>query len=179
MVNKNNIFKDLGLKEGTNSMTPIQIEQLGTILPDQNTINVLEFGSGPTTQVLYNALITKYTEVKYVTYETDPQWAPNHPDIIVKFHTKEELTNKSLVWEDKEIYDLIIVDGPDGELRKFWYPLFVNNVKENTIIHIDDAFHFPSFESEFIKHFPKNKYLFEKGRDLNINKCWITAKITN
>lgn len=175
---KNNIFEDIGLKDNTNSMTSKQVEQLGTILPNQDSINILEFGSGPTTQTLYDALTTKYTKVKYVTYETDPQWAPKHPGITVRFHTKEELANKSLVWDDEEIYDLIIVDGPDGELRSNWYSLFVNNVKEGTIVHIDDAFHYASFEKEFNKYFPHTNYIFEHARGSN-RKCWITAQISN
>jgi predicted O-methyltransferase YrrM len=183
MVNmKNNIFENLGLKDGTNSMTPKQVEQLGTILPNQNTINVLEFGAGKTTMLLYNALKTKYTQVKYVTYETNSDYAPNTPGIEVRMHTKKELIEGNILINKDETYDLVIVDGPDGELRKYWYPLFAKNVKKGTIIHIDDAFHFESFETEFIKYFPQTKYLYEHKREFlhnrtGSNKCWITAKI--
>lgn len=177
MVIKNNIFENLGLKEGTNSMTPRQVKQLGTILPKQNTINLLEFGAGKTTTLLFNALKTYYDKVTYVTYETNPFYVPTIKEIDVRMHTKEDLIQSNLKIPKDEKFDIIIVDGPDGELRKYWFSLFVNNVKNNTIIHIDDAFHFPSFENEFKKHFPDSEYLFEHGRNLNINKCWITAKI--
>lgn len=174
---KENIFEKLGLRHGTNSMTPEQVSELGTILPNQDSISVLEFGAGPTTTLLHEALKTKYSKVKYVTYETNKFYAPKNPEIDVVMHTVEELINGKITLDEKEKYDLIIVDGPDGELRKYWYPLFKNNVKNGTVVHIDDAFHYPSFESEFKKYFTNTKYLFEHGRGLGVNKCWITAKI--
>jgi predicted O-methyltransferase YrrM len=176
---KNNIFENLGLKDGTSSMTPKQVSQLGTLLPNQNSLNVLEFGSGPTTTLLYNALKTKYSIVKYTTYETDSRWAPSNSEIDVRMHTREELINGKIIIDKGEIYDLVIVDGPDGELRKYWYPLFVNNVKEGTIVHIDDVFHYASFEKDFNKYFPHTNYIFEHGRGLRVIKCWITAQISS
>jgi predicted O-methyltransferase YrrM len=174
---KHNIFKNLGLQNGTNSMTPLQVEQLGTLLPEQEQINVLEFGAGKTTSILYHALTTKYKIVNYVTYETNQKYAPTHPDINVIMHTNSELINGTIELNKNQLYDLIIVDGPDGELRKYWYKLFADTVKPGTIIHIDDAFHYPSFESEFTNVFPNTKYIYEQGRNQNINKCWITVKI--
>ena len=180
MEKKKNIFKNLGLVNGTNSMTPKQVEQLGTVLPDIESIKVLEFGSGATSTILFNALKTKYENVTYVTYETNEKYAPITEGITVRMHTKDDLINLNISIPKTEKYDLIIVDGPDGELRKFWYPLFVDNVKEDTIIHIDDAFHYPSFKTEFEINFPMSEELFvvplgEGGG----KKCWITSKIKN
>lgn len=173
-----NIFENLGLVNGTNSMTPLQVKQLGEVLPNQDSISVLEFGAGQTSVKLYNALQTKYQIVEYVTYETNPYYAPNSTGITVRMHTKDDLITSNIFIPSNEIYDLIIVDGPDGELRQYWYSLFKNNVRSGTIIHIDDAFHYQSFETEFRKNFKNTKDLFivplGKGGG---NKCWITAKI--
>lgn len=176
-----NVFENLGLLDNTSAMTSIQVRQLGTILPDQPTISVLEFGAGLTTIRLYEALRTKYTDVKYVTYEDNPIWAPQVPGIEVRMFDREELSSGNIQIPQTEKYDLIIVDGPDGEIRQHWYSVFKNNVKNGTIIHVDDAFHYDSFELELKNHFPELEYIFEVGRDgwIITNKCWITAKITN
>tara|TARA_R110000765_G_scaffold364243_3_gene454461 strand:+ start:1176 stop:1724 length:549 start_codon:yes stop_codon:yes gene_type:complete len=181
MVNKmnNNIFDDLGLVDGTGAMTPRQASELGTVLPSGDSIKVLEFGSGNTTRKLCRALETKYKKVTYVTYETSEQWAISDDYTVeTRMHTTHELCEGTIKIPEDEKYDLVIVDGPDGELRQHWYPLFKNNVKEGTIVHIDDAFHYTSFEKEFRKYFPSTEDLFyvplgEGGG----NKCWITAKI--
>lgn len=175
----NNIFENLGLVDNTNAMTSIQICELGTILPEQKNINGLEFRSGVSTVKLYKALLSKYDIVKYVTYEDDPIWAPIEPGIEVRMFTRDSLVNGSIEIPSNKKYDLIIVDGPDGEVRQRWYPIFKNNTNKGTIIHVDDAFRYSSFELELKKHFPELEYVFEVGRSgwIITNKCWITAKV--
>jgi len=172
-----NIFENLGLIDNTNAMTSIQVRELGTILPEQKNLNVLEFGCGITTSKLYEALITKYDNVKYVTYEHNTEWLPSNKNVEARIFSINDLLTGGINIPLDEKYDLVIVDGPDGELRKYWYSLFKNNVKKGTIIHIDDAFHYESFEDELKKNFPKLNYIFEVGREKRIitNKCWITA----
>ena len=143
-----NIFENLGLVNGTNAMTPLQVNQIGESLPNKDNISILEFGAGTTTVKLYEALKTKYNDVNYVTYEDNPKWAPNHKGVDVRLYNKKDLSGGKLSIPNDEKYDIVIVDGPDGELRKYWYEIFKDNVKDNTIIHVDDAFHYPSFESE-------------------------------
>lgn len=177
MVN-DNIFKNLGLKNNTDSMTQLQVEQLGSLLPNQDTINVLEFGAGNTTTILYKALKHKYQHVNYVTYETNKQYAPSDKDITVRMHTIDDLVNKKITIPLNEVYDLVIVDGPNGEVRKYWYNLFKHNVKTGTIIHIDDAFHYESFAQEFRTNFTNTTDLFvSKIGETHGNKCWITSRI--
>jgi predicted O-methyltransferase YrrM len=175
----NNIFENLGFVDGTGEMTPRQVKELGTVLPSGDTVKVLEFGSGNSTTKLCRALETKYKKVTYVTYETSQQWAINDDPIIeTRMHTRDELVGGSIKIPEDEVYDLVIVDGPDGELRQHWYQLFKNNVKKGTVVHIDDAFHYTSFETEFKKHFPQTEDLFRvKLGEGGGNKCWITAKI--
>jgi len=177
MVN-DNILKDLGLVDGTPSLTPRQVEEIGTLLPEKETVRVLEFGAGRSTKLIFDALKKKYKEVVYVTYETNPKYVPTEEGITVRMHTREDLVNSQITIPSHEKYDLVIIDGPDGDLRKHWFFLFKDNVQKSTIIHIDDAFHYPSFELEFRNNFPNTEDMFivplgsYKG-----NKCWITSKI--
>ena len=180
MVKVENIFKNLGLVDGTNAMTPNQVEQIGEILPKKRSISVLEFGAGVTTVKLYEALKGMYDVVKYVTYEDNPKWAPNHEGIDVKIYDRKDLIDGNLSIPSSDEYDLVIVDGPDGELRKYWYQIFKANVKDKAIIHIDDAFHYPSFESELNSAFKNYDIIFESGRKTwgsGNNKCWLTIKL--
>ena len=73
-----NIFENLGLLNNTNEMTPLQVKQIGEILPTKDNISILEFGAGNTTIKLYEALKVKYKNVNYVTYEDNPKWMPNN-----------------------------------------------------------------------------------------------------
>jgi hypothetical protein len=123
-----NIFENLGLQDHTSGMTSIQVKELGTILPDQSSISVLEFGAGVTTAKLYEALCSRYTHVNYVTYEDNPIWAPKIPGIEVRMFTREELIAGNVQISPTEKYDLVIVDGPDGEIRQHWYSVFKDNV---------------------------------------------------
>ena len=88
-----NIFENLGLVNGTNAMTPIQVKQIGESLPNKSSISVLEFGAGNTTVKLYEALKTRYSDVTYVTYEDNPKWAPTHEGLNVIMYDKKNLTD--------------------------------------------------------------------------------------
>ena len=175
-----NIFKNLELPNGTYGMTALQVSQIGECLPNKDSINFLEFGAGTTTGKLYNALKTKYNNVNYVTYEDNPKWVPTNKGIDVRLYNKKDLINGSLSIPSYEKYDIVIVDGPNGELRKYWYQIFKDNVKDNTIIHIDDAFHYPSFEDELDSTFKNYDVIFGSGRKtwgIGNNKCWLTIKL--
>jgi hypothetical protein len=51
------------------------------------------------------------------------------------------------------IFDLILVDGPNGDKRAKWYSKIRKNVKPGTIILVDDFNHFDSFSTELNKNF--------------------------
>lgn len=102
-----NIFENLGLVNGTNAMTPLQVNQIGESLPNKNNISVLEFGAGITTVKLYEALKTKYNNVTYVTYEDNPQWAPNHEGIDVRMYNKKDLISCDISIPSDEKYDIV------------------------------------------------------------------------
>lgn len=175
-----NIFENLGLLNNTNAMTPLQVKQIGEILPTKDNISILEFGAGNTTIKLYEALKVKYKNVNYVTYEDNPKWMPNNEGIKVRMFDRKDLNRGNIIIPSSEKYDIVIVDGPDGELRKYWYNIFKNNVNKDTIIHIDDVFHYPSFEYELNSTFKNYDIIFEYGRKTwskGNNKCWLTIKL--
>ena len=88
-----NVLKDIGLVYNTNSLKPLQIEQLGEILPDQDFIRVLEFGAGKSSTLIFNSLKKKYKNIKYVTYETNAKYAPKTEGIEDRMHTRKERTD--------------------------------------------------------------------------------------
>ena len=176
-MNKENILKGIGLLDHTNAMTSLQIEQIGEILPEKDDISVLEFGAGISTIKIYEALTTKYKNVNYVTYENELLWKPCHEGIDFRFFNKKDLTNGNINISNKEKYDIVIVDGPDGECRKYWYKIFKDNIKEGTILHIDDVFHYTSFLIELNDTFKNYDILFESGRNHSHPKCWLTLKL--
>ena len=122
----------------------------------ENKINILEFGSGDGTIKLINFLKSKniefdYTsvehdinyqvskEVKYIIYDLPKNYDPSHIENI----------NLNL---DKK-YDLIIVDGPHGVGRSKWYKKFKDNVKDGTIVLVDDFHHYKEFDYDLDLNF--------------------------
>ena len=51
------------------------------------------------------------------------------------------------------IFDLILIDGPNGDKRALWYSKIKNNVKEGSIILIDDFNHYSCFSEELDRNF--------------------------
>lgn len=50
-------------------------------------------------------------------------------------------------------FDLILIDDPNGDKRSLWYSKIRGNVKEGTIILIDDFNHYKNFSDELDKNF--------------------------
>jgi hypothetical protein len=73
-------------------------------------------------------------------------------------------------------YDLILVDGPTGVTRKFWYNKLKNNVKSGTIVHIDDYDHYKEFEEQLSENLNYEE-LYRKSRQFKGEKSWLTVII--
>lgn len=123
-------------------------------------INILEFGSGTGTECLIKFLTDKNISFNYTSVEHDKQFANNSNVNYIFYNLKsadffydssEDVKNVNL--DLKDIYDLIIIDGPHGISRKFWYEKIINNIKSGTIIVVDDYHHFKDFETELYKNF--------------------------
>lgn len=163
-------MNDLNLLGGWAYCTQ-QISQFIQDLPKQETIKIIEFGAGDSSVKIYNFLNKIYENVDYTCYETSSRWAPNHKNINVVMYKNVQEVDLGC---DK--YDLILVDGPTGVTRKFWYNKLKNNVKSGTIVHIDDYDHYVEFEEELIKNI-QYKELYRKSRKFKGEKSWLTVKV--
>jgi len=104
-----------------------------------STLNILEFGSGEATRILYDLLTSKNIPFTYTSYEHDSRYATTN-GVSYKMYS---LDNQ--LFESNEIFDIIIVDGPNGVNRYKWYSQFKDNVRDGTIILIDDFHHYKEF----------------------------------
>lgn len=52
-----------------------------------------------------------------------------------------------------KIYDIVLIDGPNGVLRSKWYSKIRNNISYNTIMLIDDYNHYNEFETELNRNY--------------------------
>ena len=134
----------------------------------EDKLNILEFGSGDGTTYLTNLLQNKNVSFDYTSIEHDKKYA-NTPNVHYQLYDlKHDYTANDLdkvVLKLDKIYDLVIVDGPHGSGRAKWYSKFKNNVKEGTIILIDDFHHYTEFGDELDRHFNYNTInIFNQNR---------------
>ncbi len=152
------------------------------ILPTQEKINILEFGCGDSSIKLFNILNKKYA-VTYRAYESNSNFIINHPYIECILYKESEIEQLQI---GNEKYDFILIDGPNGVNRKFWYSKIINNVKSGTIILIDDWCHYEEFENALVNDFGcKIKYeIIETRKEFDPNsdphlgyKSWKIVKV--
>lgn len=163
--------KQLKLNSGWSYCTE-QILQFERELSKSDSINIIEFGAGDSSAKIYEYFLQKYKNIKYTCYETDAKWVPKHKHIepIIYENVREIVLRE-------EIYDLVLVDGPTGIDRKFWYEKLRSVTKTGTIIHIDDYDHYKEFEEELVKNLNFDE-LYRKSRKVKGEKSWLTVKIS-
>lgn len=122
----------------------------------EEKLRILEFGSGQGTTNLVNLLVDKKIDFEYFSIENDINYAKTP---LVKYQLYEIADNYDLNDLSKidldliGYYDLVIVDGPHGVGRCKWYSKFKNNVREGSIILVDDFHHYKEFSTELDAHF--------------------------
>ena len=121
----------------------IKPDQMFTALSNveyTDKLKILELGAGVGTNVLADLLTKLGVPFTYVSYENDPVYACTRPDVQTVMWTTwpTELV--------KDLYDLVIIDGPAGRQRVHWYPLIRDVVHPGTIILVDDYCHFAAFK---------------------------------
>ena len=117
---------------------------------DKREYKVLEFGSGNSTIKLYDYFKQKVNNVVFYSYESDPNFMFNHKEINLVSYDNNNI--KDVVIPTQK-FDLILIDGPNGDKRSLWYSKIRDNVKEGTIILIDDFNHYKCFSDELDKNF--------------------------
>jgi hypothetical protein len=149
-------------------------EQILQLIPDlikEKEINIIEFGAGDSSVKIREYMSQIYEKVSYLCYETSQRWAPNDSIIEVIMYANAIDVNLR-----DEKYDLVLVDGPTGVTRKFWYKKLQNIIKCGTIVHIDDYDHYQEFEEELSKNL-KYEELYRRSRRYKGEKSWLTVKI--
>jgi hypothetical protein len=138
------------------SLSPYEIYLSIKNVTFENKLKILEFGSGDGTTKLVDFLNKKNVIFCYTSVEHDKSFAktPNVDYITYDLsngYNLSEIENVDLHLE--KIYDLVIVDGPNGIGRCVWYSKIKNNVREGTIILVDDFHHYKEFSLELDKNF--------------------------
>lgn len=172
---------DFSIFTGGWSYTSEEIKNAIDNLLNQENIKVIEFGCGDSSIKLFNLLKNKYNKVEYTAYESNHQYAIQHDGINCFIYNETEIENLDI---GNEKYDFILIDGPNGEARKFWYSKITNNVKNGTIILIDDWCHYEEFEIALVYDFgSKIKYeIIETRKEFDPNstlgyKSWKLIKV--
>ena len=132
------------------SYTQREMTELFKHITYPENYSILEFGSGASTIVLYNHFIKYVKNLTFITYESNKDYINNNPGITYIYYDETQIKDVTI---PEGTYDLILVDGPNGDKRSLWYEKIRNYVKEGSIILIDDFNHFACFSEELDKHF--------------------------
>lgn len=143
------INTDFSIFQGGWSYMAEEMKNAVSLLPEQDNLNVLEFGCGDSSIKLFN-LLSKKWNVEYKAFESNQNFHVNHIGIHCFIYNENEIENLNI---GNKKYDFILIDGPNGALRKFWYSKITQNVKSGTVILIDDWCHYEEFENALINDF--------------------------
>jgi predicted O-methyltransferase YrrM len=144
-------------------------------IQEKKSLNILEFGCGVSTIKLFNLLSKKWEIKEYKCFETNQEFLITHPQIdCILYHEKDI---QSLDIGDTK-YDFILIDGPNGVSRKYWYSKITANVKSGTVILIDDWCHYEEFELCLVNDFG-SKVNFKIKEERNESyKSWKIIEVT-
>lgn len=68
--------------------------------------------------------------------------------------------------------DVMVVDGPHGNGRSLAYPLFVDTLKPDALVLVDDFDHYP-----FLAHLGKIYHYEELFREIVGNRRWVLVRL--
>lgn len=109
-------------------------------------MKILELGAGDSTAKLYKILQPSL----YYVYENDPNYVPVNDSIKTFMYTDVESVHLN---HDGLLFDLVLIDGPHGESRKYWYSKLRSCVHPGTIILVDDFNHCKEFGESLDSNF--------------------------
>jgi len=111
---------------------------------------ILEFGSGDSTRKIYDHF-SKYTEnLTLFSYESKAEFIKPYKGVQYILYDENNIQDITI---PPIHYDLILIDGPNGDKRALWYSKIRQAVKPGTIILIDDFNHYKCFSDELDKNF--------------------------
>jgi len=122
---------------------------------EYDNYNILEFGGGDSSNKIYN-LFKNVKNLHYVLFGSNTNYLPSNNEIFdIKIYNENTIENIDFQYyvSNELKFDLILIDGPNGDKRKYWYNKIKNNVKIGTIILIDDFNHYISFSEELDRNY--------------------------
>jgi hypothetical protein len=125
--------------------------------PNKNydSFNILEFGGGDSSIKILK-LFKNVKNLSYTIFETNSIFLPSEKELFnINLYDENELEKLNLndYISNNIKFDLILVDGPNGEKRKYWYNKIKTFIKTDTILLADDFNHYSSFSEELDKNF--------------------------
>jgi hypothetical protein len=156
----NKLYQEIDINnfKGGWSYTPNEMRDFLPHLTIKDSYNVLEFGSGDSTKILYDIIERYCKNIEYDTFESDGNYMVNYKKVNTIMYDINNIDN--IVIPNKK-YDIILIDGPNGVLRSKWYLKIRDNIKYDTILLIDDYNHYKEFEDELNRNF--NYFILSKS----------------
>jgi hypothetical protein len=136
--------------EGGWSYSQKEMTELFNHITYHKNYSILEFGSGDSTIKLHDHFIKHVETLTFYSYESDVGFLKPHEGIQFVHYKESDIASVKI---PNMKFDLILVDGPNGDKRALWYSKIRDNVKTGTILLIDDFNHYASFSEELDKNF--------------------------
>lgn len=149
-----------------------------------NTLNVVEFGSGKSTEVINKFKQENNLDGVIDSFDADPQYS--HPIAkirnIISYNGKPVISFSQQDYSFYEIldgdfssshYNLVILDGHHGHGRSVAWTYLNDRLDNGCLVVIDDYDHFP-FVDEFLEKFPNSLI---KAKQNEKNKKWVIYEI--
>lgn len=142
---------DIPAFNGGWSYTQWEMNDLFKHILYKDDYSILEFGAGDSSTKIFNHFKKYVQKLHYAIYESNYNYLPNNlSDYEVHFYDENDIENVPM---PNNTFDLILIDGPNGDKRKYWYSKIKQCVKEGTIILVDDFNHYQSFSDELDRNF--------------------------
>lgn len=114
--------------------------------------SILEFANGDSSLKILDHFKKHTKSLNYTLYPSDNTFLSNNlnDNFEVQLY---DLNRIESIPMPTRTYDLILVDGPNGEARSLWYSKLKPCVKKGTLLLVDDFNHYKSFSEELDKNF--------------------------
>jgi hypothetical protein len=82
-----------------------------------------------------------------------PDWVWIKQRSSTTWHNLYDINNIDQLIIPNKIYDIVLIDGPNGVNRSKWYSKIRNHIAYHTIMLIDDYNHYTEFETELNRNY--------------------------
>jgi hypothetical protein len=179
-------MEEISIFDGGQSYTNLEMNELFKFIDlnkKYNEYNILEFGDGSSSEKINNLFNKNVGNLNYYLFESNLLYIPKNQSLfkLIKYDENniESIDLNSYI-EQTIKFDLILLDGPDGEKRQLWYNKVKKFVKINSIILIDDFNHYKSFGEQLDKHFDYELLSYsDRPFEAFGEHSWKIVKITN